>query len=1000
MKTAQREVTQQRPAATVVMQQVKGDGNLNLAVGGIYHAGDQYIQKLYRDSDFHEPSLKLVEPPGFESPPIAEQLVQHLFEKRLLVLGGDRLPDKPTLALHLAWLLQKRLEGDPRGRTTVLEVKECVCGSGAIRLDTVLRGEQSPTLFILQRAEPSHLGNNLEALLRTVNPLQHYLIVTTDTDLSSWMQASEPKTIDVWREFEAREVYGETYLAHCLHRRLGAAAGKERPGLFPGDRPGGWDEDLDLPLVEGLSLRQAARELRTPDQVGLLVSWLTSGSEPVLVAGVRQEIQGIHAEDAAIGSWYQHLSPHAQRLVVGLLLFEGLFDDQLFGALDVLVQEIWRPRLPSLESFEYKDLEAVVSYFRLPETEHGGIRVEARSPEHGKALFDAVWRFRRRDLLATLPAILWLVKTSGNRAAEEEAAEEEKRNGAAAPNADPPKGAEEKSKRADAKRKDTGTPTKPGGEQVAPKSNQESAALSRWERYGPIRELVSSSERRERLDEVLSRSLGQIAMRSPAVVESCLLELAGHESEGAHAVTARALGGLLGSVRESYVLDLLLEWNKDAREKQSVFLSRKENQEKDLPEQRRYVAIRATTAQVLASAAFELPAGRLPEPCVRLLEQLAEDWNLEVRRQLRFQALPALVMRHQRQLDSVLWEILRYGDLIEPVAFGWAQAHEQRPADAAKLLEEWQARCVDDVPTPSTELPVQREARMSVVALTHGFVDYRSPAAQASLEAAVGKLKRMLNERHPFVRRHVFRAIGMLIRGYFERLESSLRELVEGVGIEDRNEIVAPLVGIYLSQRQALQGGQLHLEVDGVSYQVWRGKDRPSTRLENILQRWLTDPDHASAQQIALEAFVAFYGCPLAEAEEKWRLAGAPVTGEEEPAAATPVPARRGPVQSLREVPILDRGILFLLTAGRMDLKSVLKALVAEMVFELNGQRVAVRRLLRDWRQRRGRLGTLGRHLGYQSFFHRYWPLLVLLIVIGGLMVFDFWLKTTAGGVK
>lgn len=998
MTTAQREEPG-RPGApfspTLQVQQVRGDRNVNLAVGGDFVAGSQYIQQLYRESDFHEPSLKLVEPPGFESPPISEQLVQHLMERRLLVLGGDRLADKPTLALHLGWLMQQRLAGEKRGATSGLEVRECVCGSGAIKLDSVLRAAKTPTLFILQRAEPGHLGNNLEAIRRTVNPLQHYVLITTDTGRSSWLQPGEKAVVDVWRDLEAREVYGEGYLAHCLCRRLAVSPGKEPPGLFPGGRPGAWDEDLDLPLVEGLSLREAARELETPDQVALLVTWLISGSEPVTVAGLRQEIQRIHAEDAAIGAWYQQLTPHSQRLVVGLLLFEGLFDDQLFGALDILVQKVWRPRQPALESFEYKDLEVVASYFRLPETEHGGIRVEARSPEHGKALFDAVWRFQRRDLIAALPVVSVLVCESGRREGLE--AESDRREpqlaDAGGPGSAKPK-SKVKSKEENKEKSEEKVKSNPGkasDEKPSPKPVQE-AALSRWEEYGPLRELVSSSERRERLDEVLSRSLGQIALRSPAVAERCLLELAEHESAGAQEVAARSLASLLGSGREPFLLKTVLEWFKDARDRQKKEIDPRSK----TWERNRYVSIRATTARVLSNAAFEETPSELPEPFARLLERLAEDRNVEVRRQLRFQALPALVLRHHRQLDTVLWEILRFSDLIEPVAFGWAQAHEYRPADAAKLLEEWTARCVDDAPTPPSEPPLQREARLATVALTYGFVDYRSPAAQASLEAAVGKLKRMLLERHPFVRHHVFRAIGMLIRGYFDRLESSLRELVEGVGVEDRREIVEPLLGVYLSQRQALKGGQAQIEVDGVLYAVWRGKDRPPTRLESILQRWLTDPDHPSAQQIAFEAFTAFHGSRLAQEEERWRN-GSEAAGEAEPLPGLPVLAPRGPVRSLRGAPILDRGVLLLLTAGRVDLKSVLDALVAELVFELDNHGFAARRLLRDWRRRRGRLGTLGRHLGYLAFFHRYWPLILLLIVASGLAVFAFWRKTTAG---
>lgn len=1010
MTTAQQEergLAGARLSRTLPVQNVQGDRNVSVAVGGDFVAGSKYIQHLYRDSDFHEPSLKPVEPPDFESPEIAKQLVEQLAERRLLVLGGDDLPDKPTLALHLAWLMLQR-KGNGRGRGDgELAVRECTCGSGAIRLDEVLRAAKSPTLFILQRAEPGHVGYNLEALRRTINPLQHYLLITTDTGRSSWYQPGEAATVEVWRELAARDVYNESYLAHCLRKRLAEASERQVSGLFPAGRPGGRDEDLEVPLLEGLSLREAALELETPDQVSLLVSWLVSGTEPVSEAGLRQEIQRIRAEDAAIGSWFQQLSRHSQRLVVGLLLFEGLFDDQLFAALDVLVQKVWRPRQPALESFDYKDLGAVASYFRLPESENGGFRVEARSPEHSKALFDAVWRFQRRDLLASLPVVSELVCESGRRQSLE---------AKTGPREPEPAGKNNHVKARRRNHQDKGQGKGEGNLEEAlgerggkdakpveadavgngahpPPRQEQGAALSRWEGYGPMREIVSSRERRERLDEVVGRSLGQIAQRSPAVVERCLLELAEHHSPGAQEVAARALASLLGSEREPFLLKTVLEWYKDSKDKQKQEIHRRS----PAWEANRYVFIRATTARVLSNAAFEEQPGALPEPFADLLEWLAEDRNLGVRYQLCLQALPALVLRHQRQLDAELWEILRFSDLIEPVAFGWALAHEHRPLDAAKLLGEWTARCLDDAATPPLEPPLQREARLATVALTYGFVNYNSPAAHASLEAAVGKLKALLLERHPFVRHYVFRAIGLLIRGFFDRLEGTLRDLVEGVSVDDRSEIAVPLLGVYLSQRRALKGGQGEVEVDGVTYAVWRGRDRPPTRVESILQRWLTDPDHASAQQIAFDAFTAFFDSQLTREEERWRQ-GAGAGSDAEPLPGQPASPPRGPVCSLRTASFLDRGMLSLLTVGRIDLKSVLGALVAELVYGLEHHGPPVGRLLSDWRLRRGRLGTLGRHLGYLAFFHRYWPLILISIAVSGIVVFMLWLWTATGG--
>ena len=113
--------------------------------------------------------------------------------------------------------------------------------------------------------------------------------------------------------------------------------------------------------------------------------------------------------------WYHAvLDPREQLLALGLSLFDGLFDDQLFAALETVVENVWQRRDASLRALDYCDLDNLRSFFSFVEAQDQTARIESRLPEQRRALFQVAWDSHRRQTLSALPVLTQLVTNSDN----------------------------------------------------------------------------------------------------------------------------------------------------------------------------------------------------------------------------------------------------------------------------------------------------------------------------------------------------------------------------------------------------------------------------------------------------------------------------------------------------------------------------------------------------------------------------------------------------------
>ena len=940
----------------------RGDNNVLHVAGGDI----RYEQNVFTQApDFFEPNLRYVEPPNFESPGIAGELTVSLLRHQILILGGS-LQEKSTLAHHLAWCLRQQLEADgssPNGGC--ISIQEWIQHSGPARIQTALRGGKSRTLFILPQIQPHQVEHDPGKLGIDARKSGHYILATTDVPRDRWVNGSRENLEPIWRELATATVYPPRYLGHFLRKELDRADEPLPEDLFPDGHPRAFDADLERCRIGDLTFLEAARRLGTPDRIRALAQWLTAlSATPPGAARLQQYIEHLEGDQTAIAGWYRKLDHRQQLLALGLAMLDGLLDDQLFAALEILVEKVWRPRDPSLASFDYHDLEALSGYFRRTSTQAGGIKVECNSDEQRQALLNVAWGLHRRQIIAAIPMLTEVVKAGGDEFSDPG----EKRQGRARKLGQVASEATENLQQSERHEDEKESDAEAAAVEGAGAGRRDDLYISRWRGYGPASELYGSRHRQQRFFAAVSDFLSHLGLLSPETVERCCLELASNPFRDVQVVAAKAMAKWREhEEHEQLFFSTLHHWQNEAATKERIV--RLFSGRRGFPPSP-YANVRATISLAVSYASLYDPPNKLSPQLRRLLDKLARDRHPVVRTRLRDQTLPLAVARHRRQLDPTLKELARYTDLMSSIAFGWALACQADLEGSWELLDAWFRASRDEPATPHRAKATVREAKLAVVALTYGYLDYQVSPASVSVEHASQRLGEILEEKHPFLRRRVLQAMVLQTGRSLRSIDRQIRELLQSVGLEERDLLLKPLEQIYLDQRFGLDGGDEEILIDGRFYSVWASGERPRTEVEEVLREWLDDGEHPVAQQVAFDALTRFKSSKVDREELRWREEN----GEESPAESEEieVDANDGPIQALRPTAWIDRLAITMITLGDFRARVRLKALVAELREQVRQHGVESERLVDELRDAGAGSGDLGRDLKRYLVYHRY----------------------------
>lgn len=337
------------------------------------------------------------------------ELCARAWEQRVVIVPAVAgLPAEALLraaARRLARYLQER-SPDPaaRPRVRLLErgpyEREAERDEPSFDLDLALRKLSGPSILLFPRATRPQLGWNLEALSRMPAPHPFYILACTEQDWQVWRPLSGEQPF--WVDLPADGLFEPAALAALLHRHL-----LRNHIRLPAQLQGRLT--LDGPWLGQRSIREVAAWLGTPTAVLAFLQTLYRLPAATTAEELRALVDEFgHADQGElIERWfYGRLTRREQLLALGAALLEGLREDQLFAALQELLERAWQqPEAGAL--LDYIDLEQILIFFELGEGAPGAARLTSRAAGLRTLLLEAALRSHRRHIQRALP---WLAQ--------------------------------------------------------------------------------------------------------------------------------------------------------------------------------------------------------------------------------------------------------------------------------------------------------------------------------------------------------------------------------------------------------------------------------------------------------------------------------------------------------------------------------------------------------------------------------------------------------------
>lgn len=859
--------------------------NQGIIAGRDVYLGDQYV---VQDTLYFEPSLKEVEPPGYVSPPKAQELLRLLIQQRLLVLAGSGFEEKGRVARHIAWLLREQFPLQPSSGHP-LRIREWYRSSDPQKIETAFHPLEE-TLLLLPQVQPHHLGYRLEDLAYFLATGRHYVILTTETGIAQWRAEGLAGSGLAWCEISWESYYGRDLLEQMLAEKIAKVAELLPEGVVVSE-----DGGIHSCRIGGLSLSELAAGLKNPERFDPFMGWLLAQKTPPAGDMLKKQIDSFAGEARILDAWYQALDERYQMLAIGLLFFEGLPDDQVFAGLETLVDDAWRLSDPQLRQYDYRDLDRLSACFGLVDAGADGMRIEMVSRSKRRELMQTVWRLQRRKVLATLPALTAMIKRS---ALEDRSGADEESAGLAAA--------------ALLLVKNRWSTTKREAPQPAA-----AALVSMRER-----ELYDSGPKARRFRDAMTETLAQVGLLSLESVEAFLLELIIQGPPSVRKLVAKTLASWRATENSAEFFTLLHQWWAEGCESDSSreWISALAKKGTDP-----FAEIRATVALAVGYGMQYDPPNQLSSPLISLFEVLIRDPFPKVRANFLELTLPIALAWHLRQLEDLLrTKVELEEDLMHPIAFGIAMAVSIDTPETLELLNRWLTENQSEEPQPSPQIS-DRERWISTLALAYGYIQLEPDETAITPDQILTRLQAILyEEEHPFVRRHVLLAIGLQAIRNFALVSPTLDQLASTVKLVDREFLIAILRQAYLHQRQQMEGGDGRIFVGELSYAVWIQTERPLTPLETLLFDWIEDGDPV-ARQLAVEAFVALQTTELERSERNLSIRW-------DETAVSRLARHTGKARRLRWLNPLGYMAVFLAVPGNWKRRAVLQPLLAELL--------------------------------------------------------------------
>jgi hypothetical protein len=770
-------------------------------------------------------------------------------------------------------------------------------------------------VFLIYTISPENINNDLSKLRESAQT--NFVIATTDYPKTRWAGIGLD---NYWWQPEREDIYIPESLVNSLYEQLNFNT-KLILNSVINKSPS--SELTNIEIKEYLFVQLGNQKIVTFAGINNCARILNQLdiNEKINQEKLTEIFALANNQRESLKKWYNtYLSSREQLLAIGLSLFDGLFEDQFFAALEKVVEDVWQKRDASLQALDYSDLINLSNYFEFTDfivetNQLDGFKfvqtqdienklvlrqIALNRPNERRLLFEVAWDSHRRQILTTLPTLVNFIKES----VQSNLSNWELSGGSVRRNQLHNVIIETISDLGLVSKNTTGKVQNALLELAAQREiaiqDVAARAIKRWYQYGGEQELFKTlqqfyfltiNKQKELIDEKKPRTSEPVKKPQNLMffvlnfVVNLFIKLfkkiipysAKEKSE-----LLREYSDYIGNnnfiqsiqnLEEFIAKEDCLFTSKIMLGLTSVYRSNDlwENKQDSVEED----CIGASVALAVGYAARD---DHQTSSCLRTefldwLKELSESRFPLVHVYFGYHTLFYLVPLYLEQLKDWLKEVTqKHIDVLNhAIALSLANAYNVsgNRATIRQLLNEWEQ---ESSPSSEWEKTLRKqEALQKTVVLTYGLIEYPNND-ELTVNQALNRLGKILNNQPSLlVRAAVISAICNLAFRYFNIIEFELQNLVANFRANEAEKFIKILTDIYLKQRANLSGGNDEIKVNERSYQIWTDSERPLTEIEKAMYRWIRrmepevpqnqvrEPEHkTAAQKVALAAFTSF----------------------------------------------------------------------------------------------------------------------------------------------
>lgn len=392
---------------------IKGDYNIVGSGNKVIYTKQFITIKQFKEKDLFYPPLK---PLLIFNPALFDDIINRINKTRIILLGGNELlrNDKNQFARALAYKLQEKHGGDN------LKIYEWRKNTDVYDIAALLT-ERERGIYLFTELTLQMVQYSIDVIFETVQRKSHFLIITTNTNLHEWAKLTNSPSLI--QELNAQMLYEKSYMELNLVELIARSSfslpkelRREFVEVYKAQKVNQLNirELVDFPLSPNRTIQYIAKCLRGYDDLDRFVRILCEDEDQAFSDDTIDEIiKKVTSKDWDLLKWYhEDLNKRDRHLLLGMTLLSGLYENQLFVAMEELVENEWRIREPVLNAFDYEELEKLKNYaVDIIETGEIERRIEIK-PKLRKHIFNECWQNQRRLIVGSIQGMMNIVKNS------------------------------------------------------------------------------------------------------------------------------------------------------------------------------------------------------------------------------------------------------------------------------------------------------------------------------------------------------------------------------------------------------------------------------------------------------------------------------------------------------------------------------------------------------------------------------------------------------------